>query len=545
MEAGEVAVHGRQAEASIRLLAARHLGIIGLLLAGAALRWAAVAAYRPALWYHADSEAYIGLSQHGLPLDQYRPVGYVLLLKLFRPTGTLEAVVVSQHLLGLAVAVAVYLLLQRRGVSRWLSCLAAAPLIFDSLQVTMEHLVLSETVLTALLAAAVVTLLWPPAPGIVACAASGLLLALAWITKPLALPATAVLLAYLLMRGAGRRRLAAFALAFFLPVLAIRVWVDDRPSPYGSNSTALYGRAASVADCAQPALAAVLTPAERELCPAPDQRGQRPDWYIWVEGAPGYPHRLGTDAYPTMRSFATKVVATQPVAYLSTVGKEVAAHFVPAVALGPGYACLRERYSLPATARDPRPLGLHCHPELAQAGFGPRPAHWATNPPSTALSRALADYSEAARTSKIVFAAAIGLALAALVRQRGVRPRGERPRGERPRAERPRGGRRNVCDAGMLAAVTAALIIPPVLIGMHEPRYAVPAQPIAALAAALALHSLLLARRSRIIRHNAERQVQEPDQARQPGRALQPVRRGRLRRGSVVSGPASRSRAPR
>ena len=55
-----------------------------------------------------------------------RPVGYALLL--LRPLSVLTSdvvlVAVVQHLLGLATAVVLYLLLRRWGVGRWLATLA-------------------------------------------------------------------------------------------------------------------------------------------------------------------------------------------------------------------------------------------------------------------------------------------------------------------------------------------------------------------------------------------------------------------------------------
>lgn len=306
--------------AAVRPAYTRHLGITLLVLAGAALRAAVTFAYVPAFWYP-DSGAYIRLSQYGPEPDLWRPVGYVMFLKVLRVTGSMLSVVTVQHLLGLALAVAVYVLLQRRGLPRWLSCLAAVPLLFDSLVLTIEQFVLVETLFTALLVAGVLALLWERTPTMWACAAGGGLLAMAWFTKPLALPVFPVLLVYLLLGRVGWRGITAFAAAFVLPYLAVIAWVDGRPSTYGSNSAATYARVAGFADCER----LEVTPAERALCPGPDQRFDRPDLYIWAANAPAYTHRHTTDLYPQMRTFTVKVLVTQPGDYLRVVGKEIAA----------------------------------------------------------------------------------------------------------------------------------------------------------------------------------------------------------------------------
>lgn len=439
-----------------------------------ALRVAVIAAYPPAFWYRGDSGAYLRLGLvSGLELDLYRPLGYVVFLKMFRPVEATAAVAIAQHLLGLAIAVAAYALLRRRGLPEWLCALAALPIAADPLQLALEHYLLAETLMTALIVAAVLALLWQPAPSTPASAVAGVLLAAAWFTKPSALLVAPVLLGYLLLRSAGRRRVAAFGLGVAVPYLSVMMWLDERPSAYGNTATALYGRVASFADCSRPDVAAALTDGERALCPSPAQRGQRPDWYIWVDGAPGHDHRWSTESFPQMRSFAVKVFAAQPVDYLRVVSREVAAHFLPGVDPGPGQACLRRRYLLPESVGRSSP-GPRCTPELAESIV----TNWrvsATTGDSTALTRGLAAYSRTAWTGAAVATSAVALTLAAALRRRG--------NGPHSTASLRR-------DAGLLASSAVVLIAGPVLIGMHDPRYALPALPLGCLAAALALRYL-------------------------------------------------------
>ena len=80
-----------------------------LLAAGLVLRILTQLAYQPALLY-IDSVKYL--------FGAYAcndPPGYQLMLKVFLGVGTLPMVAAVQHLLGLAMAVALYLILRRRG----------------------------------------------------------------------------------------------------------------------------------------------------------------------------------------------------------------------------------------------------------------------------------------------------------------------------------------------------------------------------------------------------------------------------------------------
>ena len=453
----------------------RHLGITVLVGIGAALRLAVMIGYQPALWFHGDSGVYIRQSRPLLPpIDPFRPTGYTLFIKLLRPTHTLFSVVALQHLMGLAVVVAAYVFLQRRGLPRWLSCLAVIPLLFDSLQVTLEQFILVESLFTTVLLASFLVLLWQRVPTTLVCVIGGLLFFGAWLTKPLALPVFPILVVYLLLRRVGWRRIIGFALAFVIPYLFVQVLVSGHTSVYGSNSSALYGRAASVADCDR----LNLTDAERELCPGPGQRNMRPDWYIWAADAPGSEFRGDSNAYPAMRGFAIAVATTQTGDLARQIGKELAAHFVPGVDLGWSYGCLRERTSLPATARDTRPIGEQCHAQLASANYQDPNHPYQTNPPATSLTRALHAYSVAVRTSPVVASLATLLTLFAFfVRRRGTWWLAR--------------------DAGLLMVAGLALIVLPVIIGMYEARYALPALPLFCIAAALSVHHLHSARRAR------------------------------------------------
>src|SRR5258708_3829595 len=99
------------------------------------------------------------------------PVGYKGPLRAILLVGNFDAVAAVQHLLGLAMAVVLYLLLLRRGVPRWLAALATAPVLLDAYQVQIEQTIMPDTWFEALIVARLAILLWPPATGRPAAAA--------------------------------------------------------------------------------------------------------------------------------------------------------------------------------------------------------------------------------------------------------------------------------------------------------------------------------------------------------------------------------------
>ena len=123
-----------------------------MLCPGIVLRVLAVVSYRPALFY-IDTIRYLYNSGGN------DPVGYRLPLKIILAVGGFNAVAIVQHLLGLAMAVALYLLLVRAGTARWLAAIAAAPVLLDAYQIQMEQMILPDVWLEALIVAGIAVLL--------------------------------------------------------------------------------------------------------------------------------------------------------------------------------------------------------------------------------------------------------------------------------------------------------------------------------------------------------------------------------------------------
>src|SRR5690242_7813281 len=152
------------------------LPFVVLLLAAAALRALVMVAYRPMLLF-SDSFGYLKHT-HTLHFSVIRPAGYLIFVwPEVNLLHSQAAIGVVQDLLGLGIAVACYAFALRRGLPRWVAVLVTVPVLFDPLQLVLEHYVLSDVLFEALLAAACLVLLWSPRPTLLAVVGAGLLVA--------------------------------------------------------------------------------------------------------------------------------------------------------------------------------------------------------------------------------------------------------------------------------------------------------------------------------------------------------------------------------
>jgi hypothetical protein len=311
------------------LLLRRHWLLIVLLTAGVALRVLSLVAYQPALLY-IDSYRYLA-NLNALDPTQLDPIGYDLVLRALLPLGGLRTVVIVQHVLGVGMAFAVYVLALRHGARRWLAALATAPVLLDAYQVQIEQNVMSDIWLQALLVGALWLLVSRGAPGPLRAAGAGLLLAIAVVMRTVALPAVLPALGYLVVAGgawrskAGWTRIAARAgalLTCFGFVLFCYSGYFHREAGHwgltGSTGDVLYGRTAEVADCD----ALHLSPVLRQLCPS-EPLGARKgvDYYSHVDGDPRWPGFVpaGTTVPALQRQFAEAVLKAQPFAVVGDV----------------------------------------------------------------------------------------------------------------------------------------------------------------------------------------------------------------------------------
>ncbi len=293
-------------------LVRRHWLLALLLLAGLVLRILATIGYLPALLY-IDSLKYLFGAWPGND-----PLGYNVILKALLAPGNLTVVAALQHLLGLAMAVALYALLLRRGVPRWLAALATAPVLLDAYQLQIEQTIMPDVWFEAFIVAGLVLLAWRPRPGLAAVVAGGAALGLsapvAQVGQILIVPA----LAYVLIVAAGwRRKLlegVVLCVAFALPIVgfSLREYVVNRHfSLAPAAGSTIYGRLAYSADCAT----LRLPSAEQALCPAPAlARRLGPDGLVHDPTSPDHTYVAppGVSRAAAVGDFEHAVLTQQP-----------------------------------------------------------------------------------------------------------------------------------------------------------------------------------------------------------------------------------------
>jgi hypothetical protein len=252
----------------------RHWLFAALLTAGLVLRVLTMAAYHPPLIY-VDTLKYLYGASPGSA-----PFGYTVALKIVLAVGDLGTVAALQHLLGLAMAVTLYVVLLRRGIPRWVAAVTTAPVLLDAYQLQMEHTIMPDVLFEALVLAGLAVLLWRPVvtPGFAA--VGGLTLAASATVMQLGVILVVPAMVYVLAAaGGGWRRAVTSSGALVIAFAAVifgycgasyihdgHFWLARRQS--------LTGRLAASADCATLQMSA----AAKAVCPTPAQQTLGPDW---------------------------------------------------------------------------------------------------------------------------------------------------------------------------------------------------------------------------------------------------------------------------
>jgi len=310
----------------------------GALAVGAVLRLVAVLGYPGALWFAGDSYVYLGAALRPQP-NLSKTTGYSLFLRLLLPFHSLTLVVVLQHLMGLAIAVMIYVLLRRGNVSKFWSAVATLPVLLDGYMIEEEHLVMTETLFMFLLVVALALIGWKPKISWWAALIAGLLAGYAFIVRTDGAIVLVIFPLFLLIRGWAWKTLSGWVAAILMcvgilvPAGAYASWFHSRTGHYGTTMSMgfyLWGRVSSFADCAR----IKPTGEEAKVCPTqPIADRTLPGNFIWhareVHFTPnGTPWSPVTPANNTLlTNFAVHAVEAQPFDYLKTVVKNTMLSF--------------------------------------------------------------------------------------------------------------------------------------------------------------------------------------------------------------------------
>ena len=327
----------------------RHALFLILVILGVLLRVCAMLGYRWHMWF-TDSYEYVYFTLHLRPYG-IRPSGYSLFLRALLPLHDFGLVAALQHLMGLAAAVLPYLVAVRHRVRPWIAATVLTPVLLDAYEIQLEHLLLSDTLFTFLLVAAVTLTLWRTAPGAPppwwATAVAGLCVGVAGVTRSVGLPLLLVFCVYLAIRWivAARARRArtehrrrrqrllggvvpilVIAVAGALPMAAYASWYRSVHGAYGfsgSSGVFLYSRTMAFASCAE-----MRPPPDlRPLCdPRPPEKRPSSQFYLWSAGSPlrkpGDQWVFSAANNERAGRFARLAIRRQPAAYLRTIADD-------------------------------------------------------------------------------------------------------------------------------------------------------------------------------------------------------------------------------
>jgi len=320
----------------------RHWIASALIGIGVVLRVLTEIAYHPAIIY-IDTLKYLYDAWPGSD-----PVGYKVPLKLILfVTGSLSMVQAVQHLLGIAIAVTLYVVMMRRGAPRWLGALAIAPVLLDAYQLQAETMIMPDVWFEAMIAAGIAVLLWHKRPGLVSILIGAALLGASTgvrqIGEIMIVPAVILVIAL----GGGLKKMlinvvavvCAFGLAIVLYMGAAAQLTGHFRLSYSSSSLT-YGRMSAVVNCAT----LNVLPPEKLLCPTKAEQTEGPDW-------------LDHSARGPLRTLVDKLQTSDP--SLVPYRSEIVAHFNRAVEeqqpLRVAEGVLRDSIKLFALTRDTSP----------------------------------------------------------------------------------------------------------------------------------------------------------------------------------------------
>jgi hypothetical protein len=261
--------------------AVTHWQFVIVAAAAIVVRIIVVLGYPPILWFN-DSYTYIYDAVTRVP-DKVRPNGYPFFIDLLLPLHSAYPLAVLQAAMGVGMGVIIYALLRHRGLPWWGAALPTLPVLFDSYELHLEHMVTADTLFIFLGTVAVVILCWSDRPSVPVMAVAGLLIGYATVVRSVGQPLLVVVLVAMLVRRVGWRRLVTLLIAGIVPIAAYMFWFHGTYGKYAlteSSGTFLYSRVSTFAECAK-----MKPPADiRPLCdPTPPYLRPASGEYLWAE----------------------------------------------------------------------------------------------------------------------------------------------------------------------------------------------------------------------------------------------------------------------
>ena len=308
-----------------------------VLAAAVVVRIIVILGYPPILWFN-DSYNYVYDAVTHIP-DRVRPNGYPFLIDLLLPLHSAYPLAVLQAAMGAAMGVIIYALLRHRGLPWWGAILPALPVLFDSYQLHLEHMVTADTLFIFLGTAAIVMLCWSDRPSVPVMAVAGLFIGYATLVRSVGQPLLVVALVAMLVRRVGWRRLVTLLVAGVVPVAAYMVWFHGTYGKYElteSSGTFLYSRVSTFAECDKIKPSADV----RALCdPTPPRLRPVSGEYLWADNEQWPANKVTTPLYNLYNStdnslrftprvngmaekFAREAILAQPVDYLGAVAHD-------------------------------------------------------------------------------------------------------------------------------------------------------------------------------------------------------------------------------
>jgi hypothetical protein len=313
-------------------LARRHRPFAAVLAVAAALRVVVMLGYPPAMFfndsYHSMTDAVTRSP------DIVRASGYPLFLYALLPLHSLALVTGLQALMGLAMGTGIYAVLRRRGLPWQGAVIPALPVLFDVFELQLEHMVAADVLFCALVTAALILLAWWDRPPLAAAAAAGLAVGYAATVRSVGEPLLVIVIAGMLARRMGWRRIAAAAVAGLAPVAGYMVWFHAHTGHYAldeATGTFLYSRVQSFAECPK----MNPPPDLRVLCdPRPPSQRPNSQEYLWSNQTPLAKLTGTNNIYRftprieslTMR-FAERAIEAQPLDYARVVAGDTLTTF--------------------------------------------------------------------------------------------------------------------------------------------------------------------------------------------------------------------------